>query len=249
VALYALDSLTFVVAVALFAGLRVPPADREQGKGTEQTYLGDLLAGIGFVRGTVIAHLIGASLMANALLGITWAVLPAFADVIGGADTYGFLLAGISGGTLLGALLAGRFDGVPYGRLAIGGFGVAAVAWFGAIQLPWFVATVALLGVAFVPVGITNVVASTMLQRLVPDSLLGRVMALLGSMGTAAVPLGSLLGGVAGDVYGPVAVMQVGALGFLWIVAYVALLPSLRRLPAPIDVEELSGGDPGPVAY
>lgn len=251
IALYALDSLTFVVAVVLFAGLRVPTARGEDE--VPGTYFGDLQEGIGFVRGTVIAGLFGASLMANALLGLTWAVLPAFADQSGGASTYGFLLAGISAGTLLGALVATRFDSVPYGRLSIVGFAVAGVAWFVALRAPWLAATVALFGLAFVPVGVTNVVSATLLQRMVPDALLGRVMALLGTMGTAAVPLGSLVGGAAGDAFGPTTVMYAGAAGFLWIVVYVLLVPSLRGLPAATEVQEVApasalaadGGDGG----
>lgn len=239
VALYALDSLTFVVAVACFAGLRVPPVT-DDGDDDPASYLDDLREGIGFVRGTVIARLFGASIMANALLGVTWAVLPAFADARGGAGTYGFLLAGISAGTLLGALVATRFDGVPYGTLSIAGFALSAAAWFAALLAPATLAAVACFAVAFVPVGVTNVVSSTMIQRLVPDALLGRVMALLGSVGTAAMPLGSLLGGAGGDALGAATVMWVGGVGFLWIVAYVFAVPSLRRLGAPTAVETLS---------
>lgn len=242
VTLYAVDSITFLVAAVLFAGLRVPPATVDDDvSGADGTYLGDLREGIGFVRGTVIAKLFGASIMANALFGITWAVLPAFADATGDAGTYGFLLAGISAGTLMGALVATRFDAVPYGRLSIAGFAFAAGAWFVALLAPWFPITVVLFGAAFVPVGVTNVVSATMLQRLVPDALLGRVMALLGSMGTAAMPVGSLLGGTAGGVLGPVPVMYFGGVGFLWIVGYVLVVPALRTLPAATQIEGLSG--------
>ncbi|MFB6134106.1 MAG: MFS transporter [Halanaeroarchaeum sp.] len=241
VTLYAVDSLTFVLAVALFAGLRVPRATAAEDEDSPpDDYLGDLREGIGFVRGTVIAKLFGASVMANALLGITWAVLPAFADSTGDAGAYGLLLAGISGGTLVGSLVATRFDTVPYGKLSIAGFTLASGAWFGALLAPWFSVTLVLFGAAFVPVGVTNVVSATMLQRLIPDSLLGRVMALLGSMSTAAMPIGSLFGGAVGDVLGPLSVMYLGGVGFLWIVAYVLFVPALRDLPAATAVEGLS---------
>lgn len=49
----------------------------------------------------------------------------------------------------------------------------------------------------------------------------------------AAMPLGSLLG----DAFGATTVMYVGGVGFVWIVCYVAAIPSLRRLAAPTAVE------------
>lgn len=57
------------------------------------------------------------------------------------------------------------------------------------------------------------------------------------------MPLGALVGGVLGDVYGPVAVMYAGGLGFPWNVLYVLAVPALRRMPAVTAVEP--EGEPG----
>ena len=242
VSLYLLDSITFALAVGLFAGLRIPPAEKN-GDDDERGYLAELRGGLGFVRGTVIVPLMGAGLVANALLGATLAVLPAFADAHGGPGIYGLLMAAVAGGGLLGALVASKLDGIPYGRLSMGGFAASALAWFAALSVGSMPATVALFGLAFVPVGVSNVVGMTLMQRLVPDDLLGRVTALLGSASTAVMPFGSLLGGAAGDTFGVEIVMVAGGLGLLWIVVYVAAIPSLRRMPAPIKVETI--GRPG----
>lgn len=239
VSLYVVDSVTFAVAVALFAGLRVPPAEPSVPEAEGGGYLSDLLAGVRFVRGTVLLPLLGSGVFANALLGATLPVLPAFAAARGGPDTYGLLLAALAGGSLTGAVLAGRFDGVPLGRLSMAAFGVAAVAWFGALSVGPVAGTVALFGLAFVPVGVTNVLLMTMLQRLVPEDLLGRVTALAGSASTAVMPVGSLLGGALGEFLGADAVMVLGGAGFVWIVAYVAAVPSLRRLPATTAADTL----------
>jgi len=246
VALYAIDSITFLVAVACFLGVRVPPAERgvsgadEQSgavaaDGGESSYLADLKGGLRFVRHTPLLYFFGAGFVANALLGATFAVLPAFADARGEAGTYGFLLAALSAGMLVGALAANRVDRVPYGRLSIAGFGLSAALWFGALLCPWTLGTVVLYGLAAVPIGATNVVGASLVQRLVPDDLLGRVSAASGSASTAIMPLGTLLGGLAGDAFSATAVMWVGGLGFLWIVLYVAAVPTLRRMPAPVD--------------
>lgn len=237
VALFAVDSLTFAVAVGLFAGLRVPPATRDGDADAAGGYLQDLREGVRYVRGSPIVWLLGASVVANALFGATMAVLPAFADATGGAGLYGLLLAALAGGSLAGALLASRFETVPFGRLSVAGFGLSALAWFGALAADGAAATVGLFALALVPVGLTNVVTTTLTQRIVPDDLLGRVMATMGSAATAAMPLGSLAGGAAGDAVGPVTVMYAGGAGFLWIVAYVLAVPTLRRMPAATAVE------------
>jgi MFS family permease len=241
VALFAVDSLTFAVAVALFAGLRVPTATTEADR---TGYLTELREGFSFVRGSVVVWLFGASVVANGLLGATVAVLPAFAELRGGPELYGFLLAGLAAGTLAGTLVAGRFEAVPFGRLGVVGYTLSALAWVAALLAPSPAFTVALFALAFVPVGVTNVVAVTLFQRLVPDALLGRVMAVLGSAGTAVMPLGALIGGAAGEFYGPVAVMYAGGVGFLWIVAYILAVPALRRFPAATAVEPLSRASP-----
>lgn len=263
VALYAIDSLTFAIAVLLFLGLRVPPQDHEpdtessiddQTPGSvaadggadptptdtvaeppERSYLRDLRGGIRFVRYTPMVWFFGAGLVANALLGATLAVLPAFADARGGAGMYGLLLAFVSAGMLSGALLANRVDDVPYGRLSIGAFATGAVLWFGAVASPWVASTAVLFGLAFVPIGITNVVGATLVQRLVPGDLLGRVSAVAGSASTAIMPLGALLGGIAGDVWGATTVMWLGGASMCWLVLYVVAVPALRTMPAATD--------------
>ena len=150
----------------------------------------------------------------------------------------------LAGQRLVGALVAPKFQDVPFGRLGLAGFSLSAGAWLAALQFESTWGLVALFAVAFVPVGVTNIVAMTLMQRLVPPAMLGRVAAVLGSAGTAVMPLGALLGGVLGDLYGPVTVMYAGGFGFLWIVVYIGAIPSLRRMPAATAVEPEGDDEP-----
>ncbi|WP_458209917.1 MFS transporter [Haladaptatus sp. NG-SE-30] len=255
VTLYAIDSVTFVIAVACFLGLRIPSSKDAQADGqrtdssngdaivadggepAESSYLDDLRDGLRFIRHTPMIWFFGAGFVANGLLGATFAVLPAFADVHGAVGMYGFFLAGLSAGILVGAVVANRLDHVPYGRLSMGAFSFGAVAWVAAVASPWAPATVALFFLASVPIGVTNVIGATLVQRLVPDDLLGRVSAASGSASTAIFPLGALIGGMVGDLAGATAVMYAGGFGMLWIVVYVLAVPSLRTMPAANEVE------------
>jgi MFS family permease len=278
VALYVVDSVTFLVAVLLFVSLRIPGdepatddgeprADEEQpttGAGARATrspdrptattttdggttpgvlasYLAELRAGISYVRGTVVFPIVAAGAVANFTFGGVLAVLPAFAAARGGPGTYGLLMATVAGGILVGALSASLFDGWGYGRLSIVGFGFGGVVWLAALATPWLAGTAALLALALVPVGVTNVVANAMVQNMVPEGLLGRVTAVASSLSTVMMPVGAVLGGAAASVVGVVAVMAGGAVGLLFIAAYVAARPSLRSLPPASQVETVPG--------
>lgn len=250
VALYAIDSVTFALAVACFVGLRIPPAENEGddrdfsdstsadpvaadgGEPSDGSYLEDLRDGLHFIRHTPMIWFLGAGFMANGIFGATFAVLPAFAAARGTAGTYGLFLAAIAAGVLAGAVVANRLDRLPYGSLTVGAFAFGAIAWTAAVASSWVPATVVLLALAAAPAGATNVVGATLVQRLVPADLLGRVSAASGSASTAIMPLGALAGGVAGDLFGATAVMYVGGIGMAWIVAYVLAVPSLRNMPA-----------------
>ena len=140
---------------------------------------------------------------------------------------------------VVGALAGGRLARVGFARVWVTGFAVAAVAWAAALVAPTLAATAALLAVALVPVGVTNVLAATMIQRMVPDDFLGRVSALLGSASEAVMPVGSLAGGLLGETVGVWTTMALGAVGLASVAAYILAVPSLRRLPPVAEVTTL----------
>ncbi|WP_313693657.1 MFS transporter [Halorarum halobium] len=269
VALYAIDSLTFLVAAVLFAGVVVPaagagdtathgaeeapsagdagdavgddpaagPAETDGGesdgsdRGEPDGYLDRLRGGAAFVRGTPLVWLLGAGVLTNGLLGVSTAVLPAFADTMGGAGAYGAIRAATAEGLLVGALLGSKLDHVGFARLFVPGFLLSAAGWFAALFAPTLPLTALCFALALLPVGATNVLVSTLIQRMVPDDFLGRVSAILGSASVAVMPIGSLLGGTLGETVGVWETMAAGGFGLLWIAVYVAAVPTLRRLP------------------
>ncbi|GAB7093817.1 MFS transporter [Halolamina litorea] len=264
VALYLVDSVTFVVAALLFLSVRIPPAEAEgaESAGDDtaaepttapvadggvdaeesflRSYLADLREGLGYVRGTVIVHLLAGGVIANFALAATMPILPAFGDGMGGATAYGGLLAAIAAGSLVGSLLANRLSGQPYGRLAAVGFGAGGLCWLAAVAVPGTLATLLLLGLAAVPIGVTNVVAAAMIQSLVPEALLGRVSSVATSMTVAMTPVGALAGGVVAETVGLTAAVALGGLGLLFIAVYTLSIPRLRRLPPAGELETLA---------
>jgi MFS family permease len=151
-----------------------------------------------------------------------------------GAGGIGYLNAAIGVGGALGALITNRLANSPRVRLVMGatllGCGVP-LGLLAVITEPWIAYVVlAVEGLASIAL---DVVVTTALQRVVPQAVLARVSAVLGSLTVLAILLGNLAA---------VALLSVASLhtslivsGALLPLLAVALLPSLR------DLERRSG--------
>ena len=237
-ALFIVDSLTFAIAALLFAAVRVPPPEESSEKvgSATQDYLRKLSEGVSYVRGSVIVPILGASVVVNFTIGMAMAVLPAFANLRGGPETYGTLLAAVLGGLLIGALVASPLKRVGIGQLSVVGFTIGGLCWLAAVSASSVRTTALLFCLAWIPVGVTNVIFAAMAQTVVPDDLLGRVLSLAASASAAAQPIGSLLGGVAGETLGSTLVISVIGVGFLFLTVVWLAHPVLRGLPT---IEEI----------
>ncbi|WP_330631360.1 MFS transporter [Halocatena halophila] len=249
VSLYLIDSVTFALTALIFAMTRIPDAESttEQGDTDRVTsafsdYVRKLREGIEYIRGTILVLTLGASMVVNFIIGAMMAVLPVFATLRGGSETYGILLAAITAGLLIGALGASPLKRVSLSRLMIIGFSLGGFAWLAAVYVQWLPATVALFCLAWIPVGVTNVVFMAMIQTYVPEELLGRVTSVSTSASAAAMPVGSLLGGITGDVVGGSVVVAVIGVGFLFMTLYWLTHPLLRYVP---PVEEIDPAEYG----
>lgn len=238
--LFYIDSITFAIAAILFATIKIPKKiDDTQNPDAVfavKSYFSDLKEGINFIKGSIIAKLFLASIVANFSIGATMAVLPEYSDWRGGAETYGLLLAAISGGVLIGSLLPSFLERVPIGKLTIIAFFIGTIFWVVSVFLPWNMLSIILFGIAWIAVGITNVINAAALQRIVPQKLLARIFSVAASVGTSAMPIGSLLGGYIASITNSIVVMGIAAFGFLFISLYTFIMPILRKLPASTDL-------------
>lgn len=232
---FVLDAVTFLVAMALFAGIVVPSDESdpaEVDEPDEGSYLADLREGIRLVHGSTLVPLLGGVFLTNLTAGALLGVLPAYAATISGPDAFGILMASYAAGTFLGILLASYLDRYAFGRVVSIAFPLGGLALVVAIFSPWFPMTVIMFFLSFVPVGSFNVQFWTLLQSTVDVDLLGRVSALAKSVGTVAIPVGSLVGGFVADVISVELVVLSWGLGLLFFGLYVGLRPSLRRIPS-----------------
>ncbi|WP_435361826.1 MFS transporter [Haloarchaeobius sp. DFWS5] len=247
--LFLFDSVTFAIAGLLFAGIAVnstdhaatadeiPTSATADDESILGSYVDDLREGIDILRGTVFVELVLTTAVANFAIGVTLAILPAFADGIGGAAVYGLLLGALGIGRLVGSLLGPYFEQVPYGRVKLVGHSIGAVCWIAAVYAPSAALTIVLFGLSWVPAGISGVLSSTLNQTVFPTDLLGRVSTIKGTASGATLPLGSLIGGVIAAVLGTTTTMGLAAFGFGFTGLYVLLRPRLRRLPPVADAD------------
>nr|WP_049971400.1 MFS transporter [Haladaptatus cibarius] len=240
VSLYVLDSITFVFAALLFASVNYPSTEAENEDTDESSisqYWSDLSEGFAYVRGSVVFSIITTAAIANFALQISTAVLPSFSDQQGGPEMYGAMLGALAAGTLLGSLVAPKLENREFGRVCIFVFFFGFVFWLGSIFSPWKYGTIGLFMLAWVPVGIFNVLVHATVQTIVPDELIGRAMSVTSGVSAAAGPVGALAGGAIASVWGSVVAMVVAAFGLLAVVGFFLVRPSLRQLPAITEIE------------
>ena len=245
VTLYMIDAVTFVAAAILFKIINLKVVNQKiEDKKTKTTvsekfnsYKEDLAEGFSIVFRSRLAKFLLGSIIANFAIGSTYAVLPAFANLRGGSEAYGLYLAAISGGALIGALTASFFEKYPLGKLVIVLFFLGGTFWMVSSFIPSTALSIVFFGLSWVPIGATNVIMGAAIQSFVPHHLLGRIFSVTASLGGAAMPFGSLIGGYLADVVNPAVVFAGSAAGTIFVSVVWILDRTLRSLPSSVDIK------------
>ncbi|WP_115864648.1 MFS transporter [Halorussus litoreus] len=237
VSIYVIDSITFLLACACFAAVSVgvngdDTDEDEDGDSQTQDYRSELREGIQFVWNSSLRYIILSAVVANFAMGLSIAILPAFADSYGGANVYGYLMASVSANILVGSLLASKLESYPFSRIQALMFAFSAVLWFASVFMGNVWLTIVIFGLAWVPVGVYNVMIQTIRQTAVPEDLIGRVTSVAVSGSALAAPLGSISGGAIAEVIGVRLTLAGVSLCFLPVVVIFATHPQLRNLPS-----------------
>jgi MFS family permease len=170
-------------------------------------------------------------------------VVAAFEVFDGGGAEVGYLTAAIGVGGLVGGVGAMALEGR---RLAVV-FGLALIFWGAPLVLlapqPGFVAAVVLLAVVGAANSVEDVAVFTLLQRLVPDDVLTRVLGVVWGLAMGAVALGSIAAPALVKALGPrVAFAVVGAiLPLLAILTYRRLVEIDRAVVPAAELDLVKG--------
>lgn len=240
-------ALTLAGALVLWLGLRgrdfrVPPSEEA---GTESRW-GTLTFGFRFVlthralRPVIIMAMV-ANFASSAYLAVfvLWMVGPESPVGVTAAQ-FPFFLTAQAVGAVAGALSVGRLkrliSEVPLAYLGWGSLSVAVVA-----QVLWPTWYVMAMSLAFLAFGnmVGNITFMTILQRLTPQRVLGRVMGALSTLGSGLAPAGALVGGVVAEAWG----LSVLYLGVAVAVALAVLYPTLTVSQRLVDEYEAVTGE------
>jgi len=165
------------------------------------------------ILGLAVIDVIG-SIVGGGLTVLT--VVIATTDLGGGEEATGFLNAGIGLGGFIGALVAGalvlRPSLVPVlvGGSIVYGIGLTALGFAPALGV-----AIAAIAVAAAGSIVVEVSGTTVFQRVVPDTVRGRTLGILGTVSTIAFALGSFALPVLADTIGTGPVMAASAIAIV----------------------------------
>ncbi|PEX92494.1 MFS transporter [Bacillus cereus] len=231
ITLYVIDSFTFAITALLFFSLKMPKQTETGVALSTKQYFSDLKEGFSIVFRSLMGVFLIGSVVANFSIGMTMAILPSFADSLGGVKLYGFFLAAVSAGSLIGALFSSWVGKRNVGRVSIISFAAGAFFWFLSTIVPFQWLSIFLFGLAWIPIGATNILFATISQIVIPNQYIGRINSVMRSMGTIAMPFGSLIGGYTANVFSSQLIFALASIGILFISLVWLLHPKLRALP------------------
>ena len=193
----------------------------------------------GSPRARLVVALIVAQTFVRGCLNVL-IVVAAFRVLDAGGEAVGYMTAAIGVGGLIGAVGAMTLGRA---RLAVT-FGLALTFWGVPIALlgPWpeLVVAVFLLAVVGAANSVEDVAVFTLLQRLVPDQLLTRVLGVTWSLAMGGVALGSIAAPVLVEAIGPrPAFVAVGAILPLLVLVTYRRLAEIDGAVAPVPELDL----------
>ncbi len=245
--IFLVDASTFLIAAFFFYLLKLPKmkdvkpvAEKQNLIHSFKNYKAKLKEGIYYIRQSILAKYVLVLVLTNFSIGINIAVLPVYAGERGGAYMYGFYMASLAAGTLVGSLLSKLFNRFPLGKLYAFSYFFTALFWLVSIIIPFNWLSVVAFGLAWLPIGVTSVVLISTIQRIVPEYFLARAFSVLESASAVAMPLGSFIGGTVTVFFTASYVLGFAGMVFLLIAVLWLLITDLRHLPRPsvIDPEK-----------
>jgi len=239
---FAVGAGALLVGAILLLGVRVE--DRIALTATpEEGARKQLAAGFGAIarvpRVRLVVSLIVAQAFVRGCLNVL-IVVAAFQMLDAGGEVVGYMTAALGVGGLIGAIGAMALRGQ---RLAVA-FGIALVFWGLPIvfigPLPDLAFGLLMLGIVGAANSVEDVAVFTLLQRLVPDRILTRVLGVVWSLAMGGVALGSIAAPALVEAVGPrPAFIAVGAILPLLTLATYRKLAAIDRDATPVPGLEL----------
>jgi hypothetical protein len=205
----ALDGASYLYAAASTALVRVPAGSASPlaARPAAASVRVEMLRGLEYVRGHAgMRSLFSTVALLQVFLAPILLLFPFYVDrqLIVGPEWYGFLLAALGLGTLVGQIAAAvvRVGGAASAGLVLAAMGLLSVslAALAVTESAW--AAMAIVGTIGLASGFLNVKLLTALQLATPPDIRGRVFGVLGTITGALAPIAMGLTGLLTDVTG-----------------------------------------------
>lgn len=227
---FVIDAASYLAVIGSLLAMTVAkrPARVRSGK----SVLVEMADGLAYVRGEPLVRAVLILLAATSVLGGSYsAQMPAVADALhGGVHVLGALLGAAGAGALCGALYLASRTSVAGLATVIARCGLGLGAGFIAVEAaPNVYVAMPIYFLVGLSLMMQMAATNTLVQTVVDQDKLGRVMSLYAVCFFGGAPIGALLEGVIANQIGPVhtfAIAGVGCLGCaLW---FTRALPGLR---------------------
>lgn len=233
-----INGAAFALALGLALALPLAAAGRVTGAPiTQETFRVQFAAGLKFLLGSrMLMTLWGVSTFFAFFFSAGTAIVPLYAiDTLGlPEELFGVMLLLQAVGAILGSLVVGRLKSAIGTGWTIGlscVFTPSPLLLAGLVPELWAFAVALFLSSASMT--LWNVLVVSLRQAAIPTRLLGRVHGTWRTVHWGAIPLGSLVGGLLGRIDVLLPFLVGGGVG---VVAGLALLPVLRKLPEPEEL-------------
>ena len=249
--LFLIDGLSFLFSAVSEMFIRMPVKERRKKSSMQEAladFKRDTFDGLAYVwknRGMRLLLTVASTF--NFLVMPVFVLMPFYVDLrLGkGAAWYGFLLAAMSVGSIIGYVVAGTLKASARVRswlLSGSLIGVSAMmVVLSAVTSSY--AALAVIGAIGILSGMINISIMTIFQTRPPEEIRGRVMSLVITLSGGLAPLGMLLGGILGDLTGkniPLIYALCG-LSSMAVILTASLSRDFRRF---LSAEPGGGGDP-----
>lgn len=231
---FAANSLSFLGVVVACALVRARP-DAPVGSG--EAFVAGLRAGVGYARRTPAVRWLLMFVMMASFFAMHAPLLPIITEDVldGDVTTYAWLSAAPGVGATIGLVFVGGIRGGRARSTAIVGSTVAIGGALGVVAIarvvPLSVTALAVFGLGYF---VVSSLVTTMLMEVSADEYRGRVMGLFATAAVGAVPVNSVIAGVAASVIGAPVTIGVCAATILGFVVW--FLSSGRTALLHVDV-------------
>ncbi|GGB13168.1 MFS transporter [Macrococcus hajekii] len=237
--LYFSNTIFFLLAFLIFSKIKYTSKKDHQfqkDRLTIKNYLHLIKEGFILVKKSLLWVLILGSATINFAIGMIYTLLPIYAHQYNDPKIYGYLLASMSCGLIIGAIISNYFKKYKLGPLCYTSFFISFCLWCLAPFFNMYIFII-LFSMGWISIGLLNVILASASQQVIPRDKLARVDSIKYSLGVITMPVGGVVGGMVTKYISVEFSFILSSIFFLFISLLWILHKDLRILPSQLDLK------------